>query len=184
MTMAMTNRHSMVRKSMLKSYGLLISLGLAVAPIVVRAHVVDPSAAQVPATQTIVVPGSGGVTTVRNTAPTITKQQVQLYRGISKATAGSQQLSINRIVLPAGAKGLRHMHNSAETVIYILEGQSRTLIGANGEMFVDNKAGDFIFIPANVWHQPMNISDKPVIAIEARADADDQSNVILAPNQN
>jgi uncharacterized RmlC-like cupin family protein len=48
---------------------------------------------------------------------------------------------------------------------------------------VDNQAGDFLFIPAGVWHQPMNVSDRPVVAIEARADADDQSNVILAPNQ-
>ncbi len=174
----------MVQKTMLKGYSFLLGLGLAAAPIAVRAHIVDPSSAQVPATQTIVVPGSGGVTTVRNTVPTITKQQVQLYRGISKATAGSQQLSINRIILPAGAKGLRHMHNSAETVIYILEGQARTLIGVNGEIVVDNKAGDFIFIPANVWHQPMNVSGKPSIAIEARADADDQANVILAPSQN
>jgi uncharacterized RmlC-like cupin family protein len=162
---------------------LLASLAVTLAPMGVQAHMVNPSTAQTPAIQTIVVPNSGGVTTVRTSSPTITKQQVQLYRGISKATAGSQQVSINRIVLPPGAKGLRHMHKSAETVIYVLEGQSRTLIGPNGEIAVDNKAGDFIFIPANVWHQPMNVTKRPVIAIEARADADDQSNVNLAPNQ-
>ena len=65
----------------------------------------------------------------------------------------------------------------------VLEGQARTLIGLNGEVVVDNQAGDFLFIPAGVWHQPMNVSNRPVVAIEARADADDQSNVILAPNQ-
>lgn len=48
---------------------------------------------------------------------------------------------------------------------------------------VDNKAGDFIFIPANVWHQPMNVTKKRLIAIAVRADADDQQNVILAPTQ-
>jgi uncharacterized RmlC-like cupin family protein len=99
-----------------------------------------------------VAPNSGGVTTVRTSAPTITKQRVEIFRGISKATAGSKQLSMNRI-------------------------------GLNGEVVVDNQAGDFLFIPAGVWHQPMNVSNRPVVAIEARADADDQSNVILAPNQ-
>ncbi len=89
---------------------------------------------------------------------------------------------MNRIILPSGMKGLRHKHKDAETVIYIIEGNSRTLIGENGEIAVDNKAGDFIFIPANVWHQPMNVSKGRVIAIEARADADDQQNVILSPN--
>ena len=90
---------------------------------------------------------------------------------------------MNRIVLQPGIQGLRHQHHNAETVIYVLEGQARTLIGLNGEVVVDNQAGDFLFIPAGVWHQPMNVSDRPVVAIEARADADDQSNVILAPNQ-
>ena len=162
----------------------LLGLAMALAPAPMQAHMVDPTAAQTPSIQTIVVPNSGGVATVRTTTPTITKQQVHLYRGISKATAGSSQLSINRIVLPAGSKGLRHMHQSAETVIYILEGRSRTLIGPKGEIVVDNKAGDFVFIPANVWHQPINVTNQPVIAIEARADADDQTNVILAPSQN
>ena len=89
---------------------------------------------------------------------------------------------MNRIILPPGMKGLRHLHKDSETIIYILEGNARTLIGEKGEIAVDNKAGDFIFIPANVWHQPMNISKNRVIAIEARADADDQQNVILAPS--
>jgi uncharacterized RmlC-like cupin family protein len=134
-------------------------------------------------TQTIVAPNSGGVATVRTSGPTITKQGVEIYRGLSQATAGTKQLSMNRIVLQPGTQGLRHQHRNAETVIYVLEGQARTLIGLHGEVVVDNQAGDFLFIPAGVWHQPMNVSDRPVVAIEARADADDQSNVILAPRQ-
>lgn len=166
------------------SHGSLIALvALSLAPLPMQAHVVDPSTAQTVPNQVIVVPNSGGVTTVRNSTPTVTKQQVQIYRGISTATAGSKQLSINRIVLPPGMKGLRHRHNGAETVIYVLQGQSRTLIGLDGKIAVDNKAGDFIFIPAGVWHQPSNVTNKPVIAIEARADADDQKNVQIAPKQ-
>jgi uncharacterized RmlC-like cupin family protein len=152
-------------------------------PSAVQAHVVETMPAQTTPNTTMVAPNSGGVTTVRPDTPIITRQQVQLYPGISKATAGSSQLSMNRIVLPPGTKGLRHRHNGAETVIYVLEGEPRTLIGLNGETIADNKAGDFIFIPAGVWHQPMNISNSNVIAIEARADADDQSNVEVAPVQ-
>jgi len=140
-------------------------------------------AVPVASTQTIVAPNGSGVATVRVSTPTTTKQGIEIYRGISQATAGTKQLSMNRIVLPPGTQGLRHQHRNAETVIYVLEGQARTLIGLHGEVAVENKAGDFLFIPAGVWHQPMNVSDRPVVAIEARADADDQSNVILAPNQ-
>ena len=90
---------------------------------------------------------------------------------------------MNRIVLMPGVQGLRHQHQGAETLIYVLEGRPRTLIGLNGEVAVDHQAGDFLLIPAGVWHQPVNPTDQPVVAIEARADADDQSNVILAPIQ-
>lgn len=178
-------RHPRIAR--LRASKLVLCFGVALAGAVtapaLRAHMVNPSAAQTTPDQVIVVPNSGGVATVRANNPTITRQQVQIYRGISTATASSKQLSMNRIVLPPGMKGLRHRHNGSETVIYVLEGQSRTLIGLNGEIAVDNKAGDFIFIPPGVWHQPTNISNKAVIAIEARSDADDQKNVELAPNQ-
>ena len=152
-------------------------------PGVALAHPLSSGLRSASSSPAIVVPGSGGVAIVRPGMPTITKQQVEIYRGISTATAGSKQLSMNRIVLRPGTQGLRHQHHNAETVIYVLEGQARTLIGLKGEVVVDSKAGEFLFIPAGVWHQPVNVSERPVIAIEARADADDQSNVILAPNQ-
>lgn len=168
--------------SVVVRYGSMLSIGLSIA-VSAHAHVVDPKEAVVATNEKIVVPNSGGVTTIRSNTPTITRQQVQLFPGITKSTAGSTQLSMNRIILPAGMAGLRHMHKDAETVIYVLEGESRTLIGEKGEIVVDNKAGDFIFIPANVWHQPTNTSKNQVIAIEVRADADDQQNVILAPTK-
>ena len=40
-----------------------------------------------------------------------------------------------------------HCGDVLSSVIFIIEGSSRTLIGENGEITVDNKAGDFIFIP-------------------------------------
>lgn len=163
-------------------FGFLLSVGLVMA-FMADAHMVESTDAVVAVNEKIVVPNSGGVTTIRSNIPKVTRQQVQIYPGVTKASAGSSQLSMNRIILPAGMKGLRHMHKDAETVIYVMEGNSRTLIGESGEIAVDNKAGDFIFIPANVWHQPMNISKSRVIAIEVRADADDQQNVILAPGQ-
>ena len=95
----------------------------------VQADTVETTTDQTAADQTIIVPESGGVTTVRPNTPVVTRQQVQLFRGISNTTAGSQQLSMNRIILPPDAKGLRHRQNGAETLIYLLEGESRTLVG-------------------------------------------------------
>lgn len=161
--------------------GLLIA---AAAPISVVAHVTNPTSSEVSAMQAVVVPNSGGVTTVRTSSPVLTKQKVQIYPGVSKATTGSKLLSMNRIVMPAGMKGLRHMHRDAETVLFVIEGNPRTLIGLNGEVVADHQPGDFIFIPPNVWHQPVNVTNSPAIVIEARSDADDQANVILEPSIN
>lgn len=174
--------HVAALKTLLLRYGCAIGIGLAMG-VSSNAHVVGEKEAVVAPNEKIVVPDSGGVTTIRSNTPIITRQQVQIFPGVTKKSAGSSQISMNRIVLPPGMKGLRHMHKDAETIIYVLEGKSRTLIGEKGEIIVDNEAGDFIFIPANVWHQPMNISENRVVAIEVRADADDQQNVILAPSQ-
>ena len=67
-------------------------------------------------TTTIVVPESGGVATVRSITPTVTKQQVEIFRGISQSTAGSRQLSMNRIVLKPGTRGLRHQHQGLSLI--------------------------------------------------------------------
>jgi uncharacterized RmlC-like cupin family protein len=44
---------------------------------------------------------------------------------------------------------------------------------------VINEAGDFIFIPADVPHQPVNLSTtEPAHAIVARNDPNEQENVV------
>ena len=43
-----------------------------------------------------------------------------------------------------------------------------------------HEAGDFIFIPPNVPHQPRNLSaSEPAIAVVSRNDPNEQENVVL-----
>ena len=47
---------------------------------------------------------------------------------------------------------------------------------------VVNVAGDFIFIPPDVPHQPFNLSHtEPAIAIVTRNDPDEQEHVVVYP---
>ena len=49
---------------------------------------------------------------------------------------------------------------------------------------VINEAGDFIFVPPDVPHQPVNLSDtEAAIAIVARNDPEEQEHVILLPEE-
>ena len=73
------------------------------------------------------------------------------------------------------AQGLR-------SAIYLIQGRVETRYGEGLKKSVVNEAGDFIFIPPDVPHQPVNLSDtEPAIAIVARNDPEEQEHVILLP---
>lgn len=118
------------------------------------------------------------IITVRPTLTTDTLQKLPNYIGISEVTAGSKSISMNMVVIPAGAKAEPHYHEGFETAIYLLKGRVETLYGENLQNSIVNVEGDFIFIPEGVPHQPRNLSDsEPAIAIVSRNDPNEQENV-------
>ena len=119
------------------------------------------------------------VVTVRSKEMVRTKQQLQNFIGISEKTAGATGLCMHMIVIPPGGAALPHIHDGYETAIYVIKGRAKTCYGEGLSESVINEAGDFIFIPANVPHQPVNISDtEEVVAIVARNDPNEQEKVI------
>jgi uncharacterized RmlC-like cupin family protein len=71
-----------------------------------------------------------------------------------------------------------HVHKGYESAIYLLQGRVETRYGEGLKKSVVNVAGDFIFVPPDVPHQPFNLSDtEPAIAIVARNDPDEQEHV-------
>ena len=69
-----------------------------------------------------------------------------------------------------------------ESAVYLLQGRVETRYGEGLKKSVVNVAGDFIFIPPDVPHQPFNLSDsEPAIAIVARNDPNEQEHVVLYP---
>jgi uncharacterized RmlC-like cupin family protein len=118
------------------------------------------------------------IITVRPTVTTATAQRLPNYVGISEVTAGSTGLSMNLVVIPAGANAEPHVHLGYETAIYLLKGRVETRYGDKLAKTVVNEAGDFIFIPAGVPHQPINLSEtEAALAIVARNDANEQEHV-------
>jgi len=119
------------------------------------------------------------IVTVRSKEPILTKQQLPNFLGISEKTAGSTGLCMHMVVIPPGGAAQPHIHDGYETALYVIKGRAKTLYGEGLAQSVINEAGDFIFIPANVPHQPMNISDtEEVVAIVARNDPNEQESVI------
>ena len=119
------------------------------------------------------------VVTIRPLEEVMTKQQLPNFMGVSQASAGSTCISMNMVVIPPGGAGAPHYHEGFETAIYILKGRVKTLYGPGLTKEVINGVGDFLFIPPDVPHQPINMSDtEPAQAIVARNDPNEQESVV------
>jgi uncharacterized RmlC-like cupin family protein len=110
------------------------------------------------------------------------KQALPIFPGISGKTAGAKGLSLLKVVIPPRGSAKAHIHKGFESAIYLIQGRVETRYGEGLKKSVVNEAGDFIFIPPDVPHQPVNLSDtEPAIAIVARNDPEEQEHVILLP---
>ena len=120
---------------------------------------------------------------IRPTQTHITKQQLPNFEGISARTAGAQGLCMHIVVIPPGGKAVAHYHNGYETALYVIEGRAETRYGPNLEHSIVSEAGDFLFIPPNVPHYPINLSEtEQVVAVVARNDPNEQESVVVLNN--
>lgn len=116
---------------------------------------------------------------VRPGETTPTKQGLPNFVGISAASAGATAISMNLVVIPPGGAAEPHIHKGYETAIYVLEGRVQTFYGLGLRESMINEPGDFLFIPADLPHQPRNLSQaEPAKALVARNDPNEQESVV------
>lgn len=108
----------------------------------------------------------------------MTRQNLPNFIGVSAGSAGATALSMNLVIIPAGGAAAPHLHDGYETAIYILKGEVDTRYGPGLRQSLIARTGDFLFIPPNVPHQPVNLSgDEPAMALVARNDPNEQESV-------
>lgn len=153
---------------------LRLFLGLAACGLVLASASAEPTI--------IGEPDGKDIVTVRGVETIESKQKLPIFPGISGKTAGAKGLSLLRVVIPPGGSAKPHIHKGFESAVYIIQGRVETRYGEGLKKSVVNVAGDFIFVPPDVPHQPVNLSDtEPAIAIVARNDPEEQEHVILLP---
>ncbi|HJV27168.1 MAG TPA: cupin domain-containing protein [Aromatoleum sp.] len=124
-------------------------------------------------------PSTPTVAAVRPDREVLTRQRLPYFVGISGETVGSRGLSMHMVVIPPGGVAAAHSHRGYETGIYVLEGSVETRYGPGLTERVVTSAGEFLFIPPDVPHQAINLSDSlPARAIVARNDPAEQENVV------
>jgi len=112
-----------------------------------------------------------------------TLQGLVNFIGISNERAGAQGLCLHLISFPPGGRAHPHLHRDHETALYSLTGTVGMWFGDELEQYLEAHPGDFVYIPANVPHQPFNLSaTEPATAVAARTDPNEQESVELLPH--
>ncbi len=120
------------------------------------------------------------VRVIKSPPEIMTRQKLPNFVGISRNTVGARGLSMNLVVIPPGGKAEPHSHKDFESAVYVLEGRVETRFGPGLKESVTTETGDFLFIPPDVPHQPINLSStRAARAIVVRNDPDEQEHVIL-----
>jgi uncharacterized RmlC-like cupin family protein len=120
--------------------------------------------------------------TVRPGPEFVGKQALSYSPGISAVSVGAQRLHLQVMRMPPGARAKAHKHRSHETAIYVLSGAAGMWFGERLEQHLVTKAGEYVYIPADVPHLPYNLSQSESCeAVIARTDPNEQESVVLLP---
>ena len=106
------------------------------------------------------------------------RQALPYFVGISAASAGATAISMNLVIVPPKGAAEPHAHRGFESAIYMMKGGVEVRYGRTLEHTLTLEAGEFLFMPADVPHQPVNVDpDVPAIALVARNDANEQESI-------
>lgn len=108
------------------------------------------------------------------------KQGLDYVGAISAQSVGATGLSMHLLTIPPGGRARPHLHAHHETAIYVLSGEAGMWYGPDLREHLISRAGQFVYIPANVPHLPYNRSaTEPCLAVLARTDPNEQERVVI-----
>ncbi len=123
-------------------------------------------------------PATSGMVIVRPDDEVMGKQSLPYFLGISGGSAGATGISMNLVVVPPGGAAEPHSHRGFETAVYMVRGEVEVRYGPTLGERLTLSAGEFLFIPADLPHQPVNHDpDRPAFALVARNDANEQESI-------
>ena len=120
---------------------------------------------------------------VRGGKPFTGRQGLDYFEGISAESAGSTGICMHLLEMPPGVAARPHLHENHETAILMLDGHAGMRYGDGLAEELEVEAGDFLYIPPGMPHQPFNAGDGPARAVIARTDPSEQESVVLLDDQ-
>ena len=126
--------------------------------------------------------GSGEAVLVRNDRTYEGQQGLTYGEGIFTENAGAKHLCLHTLKMPPGARAKAHLHASHETAIYLVAGTVSVFHGAGLQHRTEMAAGDYLYIPADCPHLPVNTGTVDAFGVLARTDPNEQESVVLLPS--
>ena len=91
------------------------------------------------------------------------------FAGVSELLTGSTGIHMAIATIPPGRCSTAHYHVNCESALYIASGQGTFLSGSRLDKENHVSQGDFIYVPSEANHQPINTSDhEDLVIIVAR----------------
>jgi uncharacterized RmlC-like cupin family protein len=89
--------------------------------------------------------------------------------GVSQSLTGSTGIHLAIATVPPGRCSTAHYHTNCESAIYVVSGSGLFLSGDDLEKEDEIGPGDFIYVPPDSNHQPVNTSEtENLVLIVAR----------------
>ena len=89
--------------------------------------------------------------------------------GVSQLLVGSKNIHLAIATIPLGCASSPHYHVNCESAIYVVKGSGHFLTGEHLENSLPIGPGDFIYVPPDAVHQPVNDSpSEPMELVVAR----------------
>ena len=107
------------------------------------------------------------------------QQALTYLAGLTGETAGSRAICMTLAVLPPGARAKTHLHRGIETAVYVIDGEASMRFGERLEDVLVARAGEYVYVPADMPHLVMNTSSAVCRALVAHTAADDQAGIVM-----
>ena len=89
--------------------------------------------------------------------------------GVSESLVGAKGIHMALATIPPGCASSPHYHVNCESAIYVIRGTGHFLVGPNLDRSLPIGPGDFIHVPPDAVHQPVNDSlTEPLELLVAR----------------
>ncbi|MCZ6868491.1 MAG: cupin domain-containing protein [Gammaproteobacteria bacterium] len=88
--------------------------------------------------------------------------------GVSESLTGATGIHLAIASIQPGCSSGAHVHLNCESALLVLRGHGKFMVGENLDQAIEFGPGDYLFVPPDAPHQPVNDGDEVVELVVAR----------------